>query len=79
MILLGPIKSNVARQAIKNIDVIKYLLIIYFQMCKMLTALNLSPQIIYLCMERRLLGIKKRMTKTGRKCTHNVIRRTWFG
>ena len=37
MILLGPIKSNVARQAIKNIDVIKYLLIIYFQMCKMLS------------------------------------------
>ena len=37
MILLGPIKNNVARQAIKNIDVIKYLLIIYFLMCKMLT------------------------------------------
>ena len=65
MILLGPIKSNVARQAIKNIDVIKYLLIIYFQMCKMLTALNWSPQITYVFiistigMERHLLGIKK--------------------
>ena len=79
MILLGPIKSNVARQAIKNIDVIKYLLIIYFQMCKMLTVLNYHISYLQSVWKDICWASEKDDENWKKTYLHNVIRRTWFG